>query len=220
MNNQLLFEIGILILAYLYGSIPFAVILGKRFKGIDVRRHGSGNPGGTNSIRWLGKRVGFSIVVLDVIKGGIIVLLIRFGVIQVEYFHPMIFGVVAAFGHAFSIFIGFKGGKAVGTTVGMALAYNFIWSAIAMVVFFVVIKVTKYVSIGSTSVPIVLLICATVSGLIQYYAFPNEVLFSSIPYIFVLLLLIVFRHRSNYKNISNGIEPKVKWASKTNKKTS
>ena len=218
MNSQLLFEIGLLVFAYLFGSIPFSVILGTKLKGVDVRKHGSGNPGGTNSIRWLGRPVGLTIVFLDGFKGGLIILLVRFALIDLEFIPVLVFGVVGALGHVFPIFLKFKGGKAVAATGGLLVGYNLIWAVISISVFFIVIKISKYVSVGSTSVPIVVLILSLIWGLTNTPAFPylpdTSFWVYEIPYVIVLLLTIVIRHRSNYNNIKNGVEPKVKWAMK------
>jgi glycerol-3-phosphate acyltransferase PlsY len=192
---------GLIALAYLLGSIPFSIILGKKFKGIDIREHGSGNPGGTNSLRFLGKHIGIAVLILDGLKAGLIVLLIQLDVIDhTLVFHPLLYGVAAAFGHVYSVYIKFKGGKAVAATVGMMIAYNILYALIMFVVFMVVLKVFKYVSVSSTSA----VITAVLVGFI--FQDMNMVIYSS-----VLLLLVAFRHRSNFKNIRNGVEPKVKW---------
>jgi len=218
MNTQLVTEIIVLILAYLFGSIPFSVILGTKIKGIDVRKHGSGNPGGTNSIRWLGKPVGFSIIVLDGLKGGLVLLLLATGVWHVEYIPPLLFGLVGASGHVFSIFMKFKGGKAVAATMGLLLGYNAFFALAAVVIFFVVVKISKYVSIGSTSVPITAIVMSLIWYFAGFHSFHLEVgqsyFLYELPFLIYLLLLIVVRHRSNYNNIKNGVEPKVKWAMK------
>ena len=213
---QLTFELLLLIAVYLFGSIPFSVLLGTKIKGVDVRKHGSGNPGGTNSIRWLGRPVGFTIVFLDGLKGGAVLLLVAFGIINIEYLPPLLFGVVGASGHVFSIFMKFKGGKAVAATFGILVAYNVVWAAIAMVVFFGVIKISKYVSIGSTSVPFVVLILSFIYGILDIslleYQTELPFLLYETPFLLYLLVLIVVRHKTNYRNIKYGIEQKVKWA--------
>ena len=218
MISQLTFELLLLVAVYLFGSIPFSVLLGKRFKGIDVRKHGSGNPGGTNSIRWLGRPVGFTIVVLDGFKGGLVLLLLAFGLINIVYLPPLLFGVVGASGHVFSIYMKFKGGKAVAATFGIIVAYNIVWAAVALVTFFTVIKISKYVSVASTSVPFVVLSLSIIYGIfgITMFEYQSELpfLIYEIPFLVYLLVLIIFRHKSNYINIKNGVEPKVKWAEK------
>ena len=218
MDTQLLTELLILLAVYLFGSIPFSVLLGTTIKGIDVREHGSGNPGGTNSIRWLGKPLGLTIIVLDGLKGGLVIMLIRLGVINVEFLHPLLFGVVGAFGHVYPIFLKFKGGKAVAAMGGILTGYNAIIAALAIGVFFLVVKISKYVSIGSTSIPITVLITTLICGFVGIQVFPftpdYSFLLHETPYIVFMLVLIVFRHQSNYRNIRNGVEPKVKWAMK------
>ncbi len=214
MFSGLGFEIVLLMVSYLFGSIPFSVIVGRLYKGIDVREHGSGNPGGTNSIRHLGRKVGFFVVFLDGLKGGLIVLLIRTGVISVEVIPALAFGTIAAFGHVFSPFIKFKGGKAVASTMGLITGFNVIWGLLCVGTFFLVLKITKYVSVGSTSIPVFIIILSfiwhiTGIRIIPYVTYSNyftEVL----PFFVLLTLLIVYRHKKNYNNIRNGIEPKAR----------
>ncbi|MBN2605072.1 MAG: glycerol-3-phosphate 1-O-acyltransferase PlsY [Bacilli bacterium] len=200
----MLFQYILLVIAYLLGAIPFAVILGKKFKGIDVRKHGSGNPGGTNSLRFLGKKLGMTIIVLDVIKGGLIVLLVHYNVFgDVTLLHPVAYGLAASLGHVFSVFIHFRGGKAVATTVGTIMAYNMLYAIILCVIFFIFLKLTKYVSVGSTAVAVGLIIIALI---FQDY---NLLLYGG-----AISLLIIYRHQSNYKNIIAKKESKVTWIGK------
>ena len=191
----------ILLLSYLIGAIPFSVIFGLYFKGIDVRKHGSGNPGGTNSLRFLGKKVGALIIFFDILKGAIILILIRLNVFgDTELLHPLAYGLAASVGHAFSPFLKFKGGKAVGTTSGVYSAYNLYYIIYGLVLFFIVLKFTKYVSLASTSVAILVVIVAIISR--DY----NMLFYGTLT-----MLLIVYRHKSNYKNIIENKESKVTW---------
>jgi len=195
------FKYILLAVSYLIGALPFSIIFGKLFKGIDVRHHGSGNPGGTNSLRFLGVRVGLLIIFGDILKGAIIVILIRAGVFDdYELFHPLAYSFVAAFGHAYSVFIKFKGGKAVGTTFGGILAFNPWIALVVAIVGSITLKTTKYVSVGSTSIALTFILCALVIG--DY----EVLLFATLS-----AALIIFRHQSNYRNIKNKVEPKVKW---------
>ncbi len=197
----MIFGYILLLISYLIGSIPFSIIIGKAIKGIDVRKHGSGNPGGTNSLRLLGKKVGALIIFFDVLKGALIIILIKLDVFgDIELLHPLAYGLAASFGHAFSPFIKFKGGKAVGTTSGAYMAYNILFGAIGLVVFLVFLKATKFVSIASTSIAVLIVVVAIV---IQDY---DMLFYGSLG-----MLLIVYRHKKNYKNIFNKIEPKVTW---------
>ena len=193
----MILKYGLLLVAYLIGAIPFSVILGKSFKGIDVRRHGSGNPGGTNSLRFLGGKVGALVIVGDVTKGALVILLIRLGLFGDAdlLLHPLAYGFASAFGHAFSVFIKFKGGKAVGTTIGAMSAFSPLLSIITVAFFFLGLKITKYVSLGSTSYAFGLVIVALA---INDY---EMVLYASL-----FALLIFYRHRKNYVNIKNRTE--------------
>jgi len=195
---------GLLLLAYLLGSIPFSVILGRKYKGIDVREHGSENPGGTNSLRFLGKKIGYAVLFLDGLKAGLIVLLITTNIIDgSELLHPLAYGVAAAFGHVYSVYIKFKGGKAVAATVGVIISYNLLFAFIMMIVFFTVLRIWKYVSLSSASAVFAGFIIGIVVGITSgdwNMAF----------YMSLLLLLVSFRHKKNFKNIKNGKEPKVK----------
>lgn len=192
----------LILIAYILGAIPFSVILGKAIKGIDVRTVGSKNPGGTNSLRFLGKTVGFSIVFLDIIKGGLIVFLVHQGVFDQygEMFHPLVYGLASGIGHVFSVFIKFKGGKMVATSVGMVLAYNPIVAGIMLIVFLATLKISKYVSLGSTVTAISL---PLIGLFIQDY---NIVLYGSIG-----ALIVIYRHQENYRKIKQGIESKISW---------
>lgn len=197
----MIFKYVLLLVAYIIGAIPFSVILGKKYKGIDIRQHGSGNPGGTNSLRFLGKKLGMIIIVLDVIKGGIIVLLVQYNVFgDITMFHPVAYGLAASLGHVFSVFIHFRGGKAVATTVGTIMAYNLIYALIIAIVFFSVLKLTKYVSAASTSSAATIIVIALV---FQDY---NLLLYGGL-----ISLLVIFRHKSNFKNIIAHKESKVTW---------
>lgn len=201
----MIIKYGLLVVAYLLGSIPFSVILGKKFKQIDVREHGSGNPGGTNSLRFLGRKIGMTVLVLDGLKAGLLVLLIQFEVIDPSLvLHPLAYGVAAAFGHVYSIYIKFKGGKAVAATVGMMIAFNIWYALIMFVVFMTVLKIWKFVSISSTLSVLTAVIIGLVVGLTN-----GE--WSMMIFMIPLFLLVVWRHQSNFRNIKQGIEPKVSW---------
>lgn len=215
MDSQLIFEIVLLAFAYVFGSIPFSIVFGKLFKGIDVREHGSGNPGGTNSIRYLGRKIGFLIVFFDGLKGGLIVLLMRVGLIPVEYIPIVAFGTVAAIGHVYSIFIGLRGGKAVASTAGLITGFNVIWAGIAIATFFIVTKISRYVSIGSTSIAIVMVLLSLIWGLFNIEVIPyvdaGNYLYTELPFFGLLSILIIYRHKTNYQKIRDGIENKVTW---------
>ena len=126
-------EISVLILAYLLGSIPSGLWIGKVFFHINLREHGSGNTGTTNTFRILGKKAGIIVFAIDFLKGTLAVLLPTF--FGIQGISPMVFGLLAVLGHTFPIFAGFKGGKAVATSAGVLLGFSPILLLILAVVF-------------------------------------------------------------------------------------
>ena len=185
----------ILILAYIIGSIPTALIVGRIFFQIDIREHGSHNPGATNTLRVLGKRAAIAVLLVDVGKGALAALLpVLF---QVD-FSPLYPGLIAVIGHCFPIFAGFRGGKAIATTAGALLVANIWLFLIAYISFFLVIYITKYVFFGSISVGLALFLYTMIEP-----GYENDLLF------FIFLLLLIFLHRSNIRNFIDKKEPKI-----------
>lgn len=188
----------IIVLAYLLGSIPSGLIIGKVFHGVDIREHGSGNLGGTNSFRVLGKKAGLVVTIADILKGTIAVSLpLIFGS---EDMHKLIPGVFAVIGHMYPIFAGFKGGKAVATSGGVLLGYAFPMFIIMLIVFFACLYFTKYVSLSSMLAAIV----AVIYSLIVWDP-------ALIIVVLIMSTFVIYRHRANIKRIINKTEPKVKW---------
>jgi len=144
---------GVLLIAYLIGAIPSAVIAGKLFRGTDVRKHGSGNVGGTNAWRVLGWKGGVPVSIVDVGKGAVATALIPrlpFGPFPVDpTILPILCGAAAVIGHVFPIYIGFRGGKGVATGAGMLLAIAPIPAGMAAGVFAIALFSTGWVSLGS-----------------------------------------------------------------------
>ena len=199
-------NIVIILLAYLLGSIPSGLIVGKVGYGIDIREHGSGNLGGTNTFRTLGKKAGLIVTTADILKGTLATLLpsLLLGDSFPNYF-PLLVGMVAVVGHMFPIFAGFKGGKAVATSGGVLLGYNPILFLTTLLCFFIFLKLTKMVSLSSMLVAIY---CITFS--VVYSIFIK----TDYPLIIVVTLLAAFvfyRHRANIARIKNKTEPKIKW---------
>jgi glycerol-3-phosphate acyltransferase PlsY len=188
-------EFIIIVLAYLIGSIPSGLIVGKLGYGIDIREHGSGNLGGTNTFRTLGKKAGFIVTISDILKGTLATALPFFFGLDI---HPLLVGIIAVIGHMYPIFAGFKGGKAVATSGGVILFYSPILFATLILFILVCLLITKYVSLSSM-----------LTGL---YAFIYSLFTKDLPLIIVIGLLVVFvfyRHRTNIKRIINKTEPKV-----------
>ncbi len=199
--------VGIAI-AFIIGSIPSAVWIGKALYQIDVREHGSGNPGATNTFRVLGKRAGTLVMLSDIIKGLIVTLialaLVRKGILPENNLVviQLVFGLTAVMGHIFSIFINFKGGKGVATLLGMMLGIHPEAALASAGVFLVILIFSKYVSLGSIlgvlSFPLFLL-------LVPRFRMGEPIL---LIFAFLLVVLVVWTHHKNIRRIIDGNERK------------
>lgn len=188
----------IIILAYLLGSIPSGLIVGKVGYGIDIREHGSGNLGGTNTFRTLGVKAGMIVTIADILKGTLAASLpYLFGV---EGVHPLLIGLFAVIGHTYPLFANFKGGKAVATSGGILLFFTPILFVTMLAVFFLLLYITKYVSLSSMLTGIYAIIFSVFNG--------DPILISVVS---ILTLFVIYRHRANIKRIKDKTEPKVKW---------
>ena len=199
-NYILYFVIG-----YLFGSIPFALIIGKVFHNIDIRNHGSGNLGGTNAGRVLGRQSGIAVMALDVLKA-IIPVLVIVGLGNMNYAIIAGFGITV--GHCYPLFANFRGGKAVSTVYGFIGACTLsnlaqlTWLLLLpLFIFFAITKTTKYVSLGAMS-------SLGIANILSYFVQANILLSISIT---ILWVFVVFRHIPNIKNLLNKNERKVKW---------
>lgn len=185
--------------AYLIGSIPSGLIIGKTFYHTDIRKHGSGNLGGTNTFRVLGVKAGLIVTIADILKGTLAALLPTFFLTNSQLL-ILIAGLFAVIGHMFPIFAGFRGGKAVATSAGLLLAYAPLLFLLLLVVFFISLKLTKYVSLSSMIAALVALIYSFITldwPLIAITA--------------ALAFFVIYRHKANIARIKNKTEPKVKW---------
>ncbi|WP_019413998.1 glycerol-3-phosphate 1-O-acyltransferase PlsY [Paenisporosarcina sp. TG20] len=195
----------LLLLAYLLGSIPSALWIGKLFYKTDIRKLGSGNLGATNTFRTLGMKAGLIVSILDILKGTVATLLPLLPFFVDTGIHPLILGVVSVIGHMFPVFANFKGGKAVATSGGVLLAYHWPIFVLMLVSFFIVLKISKMVSLTS----MVLGVIALTYTLLYNFFYKVD-----IPLLIVIVLLssfILYRHRTNIARIKAGTEPKVKW---------
>lgn len=194
----------IIICAYLLGSIPSGLWIGKLFYKTDIREHGSGNLGGTNTFRVLGKKAGIAVTLMDILKGTAATLLPLLPVFADCSIHPLILGGLAVVGHMFPIFAGFRGGKAVATSGGVLLGYSWPFFIVLIVAFLISLKLTKIVSLSSMIVSVVGVIYS-----ILYWIITGDYALAII--VFILASFIFYRHRANIKRIKDGTEPKVKW---------
>ena len=198
-----MYEILLILLGYLYGSIPFALVIGKVFYNTDVRESGSGNLGGTNAGRVLGKKAGISVIVLDALKAVIIFYLSSYLSLK---FHlnpdiKYLAGLACIFGHCYPIFAEFRGGKAVSTSLGYFLCIEPLYAVVAIVVFLLVLKISKYVSLSSISTALIVL-CIT-----PFLA----VSITAKLCMLIAVILLVYRHKDNIKRIKNHTESKIQW---------
>ncbi len=196
------------LVAYLLGSIPSAVWIGKHFYGIDIREHGSRNAGTTNMLRVLGRRAAFPVFGIDFLKGFVAVTLSNLveylpGVSQNDIYNLKIVLVVAVvLGHIFPLFANFKGGKGVATLAGAVMGVYPPAVLLCLAVWFFVLMATHYVSLSSIiagcAFPLFILISPKTNDSISLIIFS-----------FVVMLLLLFTHRKNIKRLRAGTESKI-----------
>ena len=198
----------LIIIAYLLGSIPSAVWIGKKYYGIDIREHGSKNAGTTNMLRVLGRRAALPVFALDFLKGFVAVTIIELMqyddlIGQNDLINLKIVAVFAAvLGHIFPIFAGFRGGKGVATLVGAIMGVNAPLVLLCFGVWFLVLMITHYVSLASMvagcSFPIFTLISPKVNHLVPFVVFS-----------FIIAVLLIYTHRKNIERLKAGTESKI-----------
>jgi len=191
--------------AYLLGSIPTAVWVGKGFHGIDVREHGSGNAGATNVMRVLGVKTGIPVLLLDMLKGWLAVYLVHFQDLLLQedesfYLYSIVLGLFAVLGHIFPGFAGFRGGKGVATITGVCFSIHPLATLSALGIFILVLLLWKYVSLGSIiagiSYPLwSILVYKTESVSVKFFAISAGI-------------LLLITHRKNIQRLLNGNENK------------
>ena len=185
------------VLAYLIGSIPSGLILGKLFWHTDLREHGSHNIGATNAWRTLGKVPGIIIFIADSFKGQAGVLL--GGMLVGTPFAAVIGGLFAIIGHSFSLFLRFRGGKGVATSLGVLTMLMGTVTFIVFVLWFTIVYMTRYVSLGSVVAVFLTPILAAL------FSYPMEYIVFSV----IAAILVIVRHRENIKRLMNGTENKI-----------
>ncbi|MDY0209946.1 MAG: glycerol-3-phosphate 1-O-acyltransferase PlsY [Acholeplasma sp.] len=217
MENMLL-QIGLIVVAYLVGSIPNGLWIGKVFLGIDLRQLGSKNLGTSNAIRVMGIKYGLLTFVLDAFKGALPIILVyilratndfqtNLTLFNQTYDYAILFGVVAVIGHTFPIFNKFKGGKAVATSAGIVLSLTPIAGIACILVYIAVVAITKYASLGSTFAALTVFIVSLFEFMI-----PDGKLIDNLFVIIVyglMILFIFYRHIENYKRLIKGTENKM-----------
>lgn len=195
-----------ILIAYLFGSIPTAVWLGKAWYGVDVREHGSKNAGATNTFRVLGKKPGVIVLLVDICKGILATLAPR--LLPIEGIEPsavsnaIVFAALAAvIGHVLPVFAGFKGGKGVATSLGVIIGVHPATAGICLGAFLLVFVVSKFVSLGA--------ICAALLfPVVLFFVFKEESPIL-IGFACVLSAAVIFAHRKNIKRLLAGNENKM-----------
>jgi len=192
-----------ILLAYVIGSIPSALIVGKVGYNIDVREHGSGNLGATNTFRILGKKAGTIVLIADILKGTIATILpILFGF----DLYLLVIGLGAVIGHVYPVFARFKGGKAVATSAGIILGVNALLFAIIIASFVIVLLISKYVSLASMT--------AGVVGVVVSIFIAQDIVLTIV--LGLLAIFILYKHRQNIVRIIRREEPKASFLVKNN----
>ncbi len=209
MEIQLPFLISALLLivfAYLLGSLPTAVWLGKRLRGIDVRDHGSGNAGATNAMRVLGPRIGFVVLLIDALKAIAAVSLsywIQGGFTSPDLFvvFQILLGAVAITGHVFPVFASFKGGKGIASLVGLIIVLLPEAFLISLGIFLLVFLLTRYVSLGSLIAAIAL---PFIVILVKEVTLLPKVIFAV-----AIALFVPVTHKNNIRRLLQGKENRI-----------
>jgi glycerol-3-phosphate acyltransferase PlsY len=187
--------IFLMVMAFLIGSIPFGIIIAK-FKGVDLKKVGSGNIGATNVLRSLGKTPAIFTLLGDILKGTIAVALARF--FNVSVFQEGLIGLASVVGHNFSIFLGFKGGKGVATSFGVLFIYSPMVGLLTAIIWLLVVIISRYSSLGA---------------LLSFALLPfNMIIFDvkeKIPIAILLTLFVFIRHISNINRLIKGEERKI-----------
>ena len=196
-----------IIIAYLLGSIPSAVWIGKKYYGIDIREHGSKNAGTTNMLRVLGRRAALPVFALDFLKGFVAVTIIELlkyddNISDIWLINLKIIAVFAAvLGHIFPVFAHFKGGKGVSTLVGAVLGIHPITVLLCFGIWFIVLMITHYVSlssmIGGCCFPVFVLLSPKINHSVPLVVFS-----------FVIAILLIYTHRKNIERLKAGTESK------------
>ncbi len=193
-------SIALIVLAYVIGSIPFGLIIGKVFYRADIREHGSKNIGATNAYRTLGLVAGISVLLADFLKGFVPVLLAK-SIVRPDLI-PLVgvlTGIAAIAGHSYSIFLRFSGGKSISTAAGFIFA---LWPVVLislLLIWIVIVAVTRYVSVASIVVAVMLPILVTIIYPRTEYTILT----------IIVAILLVYRHRSNIARLLAGNELKI-----------
>ncbi len=183
------------LVSYLIGSIPFGFLLTKIFLNKDIRNIGSGNIGATNALRTGNKKIGFSTLILDVLKAAITIIFVKFNYSEFIFISSL----CVFLGHVFPIWLKFIGGKGVATYVGILFSINLTYGLIFITIWLIVFFIFKYSSLSS--------MIASLSIPLYLFIFLNSL---NLFFFLIMLILIFFTHRENIKRLINKEESKTK----------
>ena len=189
------------VIAYVFGSLPCGVWLGKGVKNIDIREYGSKNSGATNAYRILGPKYGIMVLILDALKGYIPLYIAS--LFDIGGIYIILLGLVAILGHTFSFFLQFKGGKGVATSLGVFLFLMPKVVGILVLVFILVVGISKYISLGSV-------VCAALLPILAYFM-PVRDSSTRIPLVIISLIVgifVIYKHKANIQRLMEGKENK------------
>ena len=198
--------VWMLLIGYLLGSIPSGVWIGKIFYQKDIRNYGSGNMGTTNTFRVLGKKAGVVVLVLDMVKGSVTALL---PLLFNSDANALLIGLSAIAGHAFPLFAHFKGGKAVATSAGVLLVYNWEFFLLAWAIFLITLYLTSMVSVSS-------MIGFTLISIVSLYY--HDWILTTVA--IILTIFVYIRHWKNIERIRRGNENMVPFGRGYKRRTS
>lgn len=196
-NENMLVNLILLFIAYILGSIPSGLWIGQTFFNINIREHGSGNTGTTNTFRILGPKAGTIVFVIDFLKGTLAALLPI--IFHAQDISPVVFGLVAVLGHTFPIFAQFKGGKAVATSAGMLLGIAPAFCLYLVIIFVTSLYLTSMVSFSS--------VLAAALAILGALLFPTTgIILLSYDWLFTIIivflgLFVIIRHKENIQRI-------------------
>ena len=190
------------IFAYLLGSIPSAVWYGKIFHGVDIRQHGSGNAGATNSLRIFGKKAGIIVLIFDFLKGFLAVSLTPYFLKSDNELIPLVMGILVVLGHIYPVFAQFRGGKGVATAIGVVVAVLPMAALGCIAVFILTVFLTKYVSLGS----LLGALAFPVQASLKLWNDISDPYYIALAWLFFIIL--AYTHRENIQRLIKGTESK------------
>jgi len=198
---EIILNLLILFLGYLFGSFPSGYLAGKIAKGIDIRSLGSGSTGATNVLRHIGKRAAITVFLLDVFKGVISIVLAKYFLLNDSW--QVAIGLSTLIGHIWPVWLNWKGGKAVATGLGIFLGLSWQVGLSTLGIFIIMITLFRIVSLASVSAALAL-------PLIMFLSFKTSNF--SLPFLVVSILamtLVIWRHRENIVRLIKGEEPRI-----------